>query len=53
MAPKRKPGKFRAPTEARRQARILIGQPPAARVVPDKRKKPPKHKKKILEDQIS
>jgi hypothetical protein len=52
MARKRKPGKFRATTEARRQARILVGQPPAERVVPDKRKKPPKHKKKIIEEQL-
>lgn len=32
--------------EARRQARESIGQPPKTRVIPDKRRRPPKHKKK-------
>jgi len=44
----RKP--FRAATEARRQARELQGTPPPTRVIPDKRRKPPKHKKKALEE---
>ena len=42
--------KFTAGSEARRRARELAGPPPAARVIPDKRLKPPKHKKKLLED---
>jgi hypothetical protein len=46
--PKRK--KFTAAGEARRRARELAGPPPAARVIPDKRLKPPKHKKKVIED---
>lgn len=41
---KRKKSKFKAATEARRRARLGIGPPPAARVIPDKRKKPPKYK---------
>ncbi|MGH9757161.1 MAG: hypothetical protein ACRD4M_05440 [Candidatus Acidiferrales bacterium] len=41
---KRKKSKFKAATEARRRARLGIGLPPAARIIPDKRKKPPKHK---------
>jgi hypothetical protein len=46
---KRKPKKFTASREARRRARELAGPPPAARVIPDKRLKPPKHKKKLEE----
>jgi len=42
--------KFTAGSEARRRAREFAGPPPAARVIPDKRLKPPKHKKKSLED---
>ncbi len=42
--------KFTAAGEARRRARELAGPPPAARVIPDKRLKPPKHKKKLLEN---
>jgi len=46
---KRKPSKFTAGREARRRARELAGPPPAGRVIPDKRLKPPKHKKDPLE----
>jgi hypothetical protein len=46
---KRKPKKFTAGQEARRRARELAGPPPAARVIPDKRLKPAKHKKNPLE----
>jgi hypothetical protein len=41
--------KFSAGNEARRRARELAGPPPAARVIPDKRLKPPKHKKKLVD----
>jgi hypothetical protein len=44
------PKKFTAAGEARRRARELAGPPPAARVIPDKRLKPPKHKKKLGEE---
>jgi hypothetical protein len=47
---KRKPSKFSAGKEARRRARERAGPPPAARVIPDKRLKPPKHKKNLLEN---
>jgi hypothetical protein len=47
---KRKRKKFTAGSEARRRARELAGPPPAARVIPDKRMKPPKHKGKLLEE---
>lgn len=38
--------------EARRRAR-LAGQPPAGRVIADKRLKPPKHKKRLVEEELS
>lgn len=44
---KRKKPKFKAATEARRRARLGIGPPPAARIIPDKRKKPPKYKPRL------
>jgi hypothetical protein len=47
---KRKPKKFAAGKEARRRARELAGPPPAGRVIPDKRRKPHKHKRKLLEE---
>jgi hypothetical protein len=46
---KSKRKKFSAGSEARRRARELAGPPPAERVIPDKRLKPPKHKKKLME----
>jgi len=36
--------------ETRARARQALGLPPAERIVPDKRLKPPKHKKKLIED---
>jgi hypothetical protein len=48
--PRTKRKKFTASGEARRRARETAGTPPAARVIPDKRLKPSKHKKKILEE---
>jgi hypothetical protein len=50
MSPLRKPKNFRAAKEARRRARLAIGTPQTERVIPDKRKKPPKHKKKLIEE---
>jgi hypothetical protein len=47
MAKKRKP-RFRAAKEARRRARLDAGMPPTERTIPDKRDKPPKHKKSPL-----
>jgi len=46
---RRKRPKFSATKEAKRRARESAGQPPAARVIPDKRHKAPKHKPKLLE----
>ena len=49
---KRKPKRktFSAAAEVRRQARELQGTPPPTRVIPDKRRKPAKHKKELLEE---
>jgi hypothetical protein len=46
---KRAPSKFTAGREARRRARELAGPPPPGRIIPNKRLKPPKHKKKLTE----
>jgi hypothetical protein len=47
---KAKPKKFNASKEARRHAREIAGPPPAVRVIPDKRLKPPKHTKQLAEE---
>jgi len=50
--PKQRKKKFTAAKEAKRVAREVAGMPPAERVIPDKRRKPPKHKKPALEDDL-
>ncbi|MGA8074739.1 MAG: hypothetical protein WB995_14780 [Candidatus Acidiferrales bacterium] len=52
MSALRKPKKFRAAKEARRRARIAMGTPQTQRIIPDKRKKPAKHKKKLIEEAL-
>jgi hypothetical protein len=42
---KRKKKRFDAGKEARRRARVSGVSPASTRVIPDKRKRPPKHKK--------
>ena len=49
---KRKKKRFEAGNEARRRARASGIAPAATRVIPDKRKRPPKHKKDLLEGEI-
>ena len=49
MAKKRRKT-FQAGREARRIAREIVGNPPPARVVADKRAKPPKHKKSLRQE---
>jgi hypothetical protein len=44
-------GKLRVGKEARRLARNAAGAPPAEKIIPDKRRKPPKHKKSPLQEQ--
>ena len=48
----KRPKKFSAPAETRRQARELLGTPPPTRVEKDVRRKPPKHKKLPLDDAL-
>jgi hypothetical protein len=48
MARKKK-SRFKASTEARRRARLGIGQPPPERTIPNKRDKPPRYKKPLVE----
>lgn len=50
MARKRKKQRLRVAKEARRRARQGIGLPPPERVIIEKRFKPPKHKKQLIED---
>ena len=38
--------------EARRRARQSAGLPQSERIIPDKRLRPPKHKKKILDSEL-
>ena len=47
MPAKKRKTKLTAAKEARRRARLAAGTPPAERVIPDKRRKPPKHKKAL------
>jgi len=49
---RKKRREFRAGVEARRRARQAAGLPPAEKIVPDKRKKPPRHRKKWLEAEV-
>ena len=43
---RKKKDKIRPHKEAKRKARTVVGMPPPARVVPEKRDKPEKHKKR-------
>jgi hypothetical protein len=47
---KRKKQRFEAGKEARRRARASGLAPAATRVIPDKRKRPPKHKNDLLQE---
>jgi hypothetical protein len=51
MARKKK-SRFKASTEARRRARLGVGQPPPERTIPNKRNKPPKYKKPLIEQTV-
>jgi hypothetical protein len=48
MARRKKP-RLKVATEARRRARQGIGLPPPERIIPDKQKKPAKHKKTFVD----
>lgn len=45
----KKPKPFKSTTEVKRQARLRVGSPPAAQTHKDRRKKLPKHKKRVQE----
>ena len=44
---KKRKRKFTAANEARRRARLAAGTPPTQRIIADKRRRPPKHKKPL------
>jgi hypothetical protein len=48
MTPRKKQ-RWRVAKEARRRARLGIGVPPAERTIPNKRDKPPKHRKTLCD----
>ncbi len=52
MAKKRMHIKVDVAREARRRAREAVGPPPVERVIPDKRRKLPKHKKRVMEEEL-
>jgi|GEM_PF-688038 len=52
LAKKKPRKKYSLGKEARRRARERAGLPPAERVIPDKRRKPPKHKKQLFEQEL-
>jgi len=53
MPSSKKRRKFNAAQAARRVAREIVGQPPVERVIPDKRRKAPKHRKPLTADELS
>jgi hypothetical protein len=50
LVKKRKKQRFEAGKEARRRARASGIAPASTRVIPDKRKRPSKHKKDLVEE---
>jgi hypothetical protein len=46
---KKKRDHIKVHKEARRLARLGLGMPPSERTIPDKRRKPPKHRKKVTD----
>jgi hypothetical protein len=52
MAEWKKKRKFQKGAETRRLAREKVGTPPPARVIPDRRRKPAKHKKRLIEEEL-
>jgi hypothetical protein len=50
---KKKKRQFGPVEQVRLRAREAIGSPPPTRAVPAKKRKPPKHKKKLLEQELN
>jgi hypothetical protein len=53
VAQKKHPKKFYVDVEARRRAREAGAKPAATRVIENKRRKPPKHKKQWLQQELN
>jgi hypothetical protein len=53
MSASKKRRKFSKGKAARRAARVLVGQPPPGRVIPDKRAKRPKHRKPFAGEELN
>jgi hypothetical protein len=51
MSP-RKPKRFRASKEVKRQARLQVGTPPPSRRHETPKGKPPKHWKRVIESEL-
>jgi hypothetical protein len=51
MARKKK-SKWKVSTEARRRARLSAGLPPPGRTIPNKRDRPPKYKKPLIDASV-
>ncbi len=49
---KKRPPKYDPTTQARRLARAVLGQVPPERVLPNKRKKKPKHKRRDVDREL-
>jgi hypothetical protein len=49
MTKKKKKDRLQVGKEARRRARLGIGLPPPERTIPDKKDKPAKHKKTLVD----
>ena len=49
---RKKKKKFGAVERARLGAREAVGMPPPTRAVPARKHKPPKHKKKLIEEEL-
>jgi hypothetical protein len=49
---KKKKKKFGVVERARIGAREIIGMPPPSRAVPARKEKPPKHKKRLIEEEL-
>jgi hypothetical protein len=52
MGTRKKRRTFSKGAAARRAARELAGQPPVERIIADKRRKPPKHRKPIRGEDV-
>lgn len=50
---KKRKKKFGAVEQVHLRAREAVGSPPPTRAVPAKKHKPPKHKKKLLEEELN